>query len=389
MKKFQVVGIGNAMVDVLARAEDTFLAEAGIEKGIMQLIDMDRAVSLYASVGPAKEISGGSGGNPIAGIAPLDVQIFRAGIWKPRTRPNAFEGVGKTGLPWLTSNGKKHGRPVCVEVANPGHVEEALKSGVDILWVGARTTVNPFSVQAIADALEGVDIPVMVKNPVNPDLDLWIGAIERLYQKGLHKIAAIHRGFSAYAPSKYRNNPRWEIPIELRRRYPNLPIICDPSHICGRRDLLAAVSQKAMDLDFDGLMIETHCNPDVALSDAAQQLTPVALGKLIDNLVFRTPEGDNPAASMSHLKHLRDMVDEVDREILEVLGKRMTLSQTMGAFKREHNVSILQAERWREIFDDRLESGTAAGLGEEFMLNFLQAIHKESIRRQAMVMNDE
>ncbi|MFK7969152.1 MAG: chorismate mutase [Bacteroidia bacterium] len=324
----------------------------------------------------------------LAGVANLPVQVFRAGIWKPRTRPNAFEGVGKKGLPWLKENGQKHNRPVTAEVANARHVEEALRHGIDILWIGARTTVNPFAVQAIADALEGVDVPVMVKNPVNPDLALWIGAIERLFHKGIHKIAAIHRGFSSYAPSKYRNNPRWEIPIELRRRHPDLPIICDPSHICGRRDLLAAVSQKAMDLDFDGLMIESHCNPDVALSDAKQQITPAVLGTLLANLVMRTPEGDNPA-SMTQLEQLREMIDELDHELLEVLGKRMSLSQEIGAFKRQNNVSILQTMRWNEIFNQRMENGTNQGLGEDFMLTFIQALHKESIRRQAMIMNPD
>lgn len=324
----------------------------------------------------------------LEGIAPLNVQVFRAGIWKPRTRPNAFEGVGSKGLPWLKSNGRKHGVPVTAEVANVKHVYDALKHGVDILWIGARTTVNPFAVQEIADALEGVDIPVMVKNPINPDLALWIGAIERLYNKGIDKVAAIHRGFSSYAPSKYRNNPRWEIPIELRRRHPDLPLICDPSHICGNRELLASVSQKAMDLNFDGLMIESHCNPDVALSDAKQQITPVILGELLNNLVMRTPEGDDPTSGV-YLGQLREMIDELDHELLEVLGKRMSMAQSIGEFKREHNISILQATRWNEILNQRLQNGRDQGLGEDFMLTFLQAIHKESIRRQAQVMNEE
>lgn len=324
----------------------------------------------------------------LEGIAELDVQIFRAGIWKPRTRPGAFEGMGSKALPWLVSNGQEHKRPVTAEVANVKHVYDALKHGVDILWIGARTTVNPFAVQEIADALEGVDIPVMVKNPVNPDLALWIGAIERFYNKGIHKIAAIHRGFSSHAPSKYRNVPRWEIPIELRRRHPDLPLICDPSHICGRRDLLAAVSQKAMDLNFDGLMIESHREPDVALSDAKQQITPAVLGNLLDGLVLRTPEGDDPESNLKHLTHLRELIDEVDHELLAILGKRMQLATQIGDFKREHNISILQASRWNELLQERIQYGDSQGLGEDFMLTFLQAIHKESIRQQAVVMNE-
>lgn len=320
----------------------------------------------------------------IAQIA--SVQVFRAGIWKPRTRPNSFEGVGSIGLPWLKNNGTQHNRPVTAEVANVKHVAQALEHGVDILWIGARTTVNPFAVQEIADALKGVDIPVLVKNPINPDLALWIGAIERLNQSGIQKLGAIHRGFSSYAPSKYRNNPMWEIPIELRRRFPSLPILCDPSHICGNRTLLADVSQKAMDLNFDGLMIESHIHPDEAWSDAQQQLTPTKLAALLSALVIRQPEGDDPSI-LIQLERLRLMIDEVDHEVLRVIRKRMDLVEEVGHLKKAHNISIFQAERWRDIWAGRMEQGESMDLGEDFLFTFLQAVHHESIRTQAKVMN--
>ncbi|MEL6650919.1 MAG: 3-deoxy-7-phosphoheptulonate synthase, partial [Bacteroidota bacterium] len=245
------------------------------------------------------------------GVAEHDVHILRAGIWKPRTRPNSFEGVGSVGLKWLKDAGKETGLPVCAEVANVKHVYEALRAGVDIMWIGARTTVNPFAVQEIADALDGVDVPVMVKNPINPDLELWIGAMERLQKAGLNKIAAIHRGFSTYGKTKYRNQPQWEIPIELRRRHPELAIICDPSHISGKRELLFDVSQKALDLNFDGLMLESHITPDKALSDAKQQVTPARLGEILQNLVHRSPSSSDPSLR-SQLEIYRDEIDQFD-----------------------------------------------------------------------------
>jgi chorismate mutase len=316
------------------------------------------------------------------------VDVFRAGIWKPRTRPNSFEGVGSVGLKWLKEAARTHGKPCTVEVANVKHVYEALRSGIDILWIGARTTTNPFAVQEIADALEGVDIPVFVKNPVNPDLGLWIGALERLYRAGIHKLGAIHRGFSSYDKTKYRNRPHWEIPIELKRTHPGLPLICDPSHICGNRELLAPVSQKALDLNFDGLMIESHCNPDKALSDAKQQVTPQRLNEILSSLKHRDPESKSPLF-LSKLEGLRDSIDDLDTELIRVLGKRMELVRRIGEYKKANNVTILQAARWNEIMQDRLGQGKPLGLDEEFMATILQAIHKESIRNQARVMNEE
>ena len=320
-------------------------------------------------------------------LAEQPVDVFRAGIWKPRTRPNSFEGVGSVGLTWLKEAGKKHGKPVCVEVANVKHVYEALRSGIDILWVGARTTTNPFAVQEIADALVGVDVPVIVKNPVNPDLELWIGAVERLHRAGITKLAALHRGFSAYGKSEYRNRPHWEIPIELRRRMPNLPILCDPSHICGRRDIIADVSQKALDLNFDGLVIESHINPDVALSDAKQQLTPAALGEVLAGLIHRQENTEDPIF-LNKLELFREEIDRLDTQLVELLGKRMGVVREIGRYKKTNNVAILQAARWNEIIEKRLLQGMPLGLGEDFLVTVLQSVHKESIRNQARVMNE-
>ncbi|MEL6674187.1 MAG: bifunctional 3-deoxy-7-phosphoheptulonate synthase/chorismate mutase type II [Bacteroidota bacterium] len=320
------------------------------------------------------------------GVAQHDVHILRAGIWKPRTRPNSFEGVGSPGLKWLKKAGEEVGLPVCTEVANVKHVYEALRTGIDILWVGARTTTNPFAVQEIADALEGVDVPVMVKNPVNPDLSLWLGAIERLQKAGITKIAAIHRGFSVYGPSKYRNKPQWEIPIELRRKVPSLPLICDPSHICGRRDLLAEVSQKAFDLNFDGLMLESHPNPDKALSDAKQQVTPDRLGEILVNLVHRSTKTDDEGF-LNKLELLREQIDEVDARLIDALADRMKIVRQIGEYKRENNITILQASRWSEIIQDRLAHSSPLGLSDDIMVEILQMVHKESIRHQNEVMN--
>ncbi|MCB0840480.1 MAG: bifunctional 3-deoxy-7-phosphoheptulonate synthase/chorismate mutase type II [Bacteroidetes bacterium] len=322
----------------------------------------------------------------ILGVAKHDIHVLRAGIWKPRTRPNSFEGIGSEGLPWLKSAGKAVGLPVCVEVANVKHVFEAIKAGVDILWIGARTTTNPFAVQEIADAVKGMDIPVMIKNPVNPDLELWIGAIERIYQAGIRKIAAIHRGFSTNSKSKYRNQPQWEIPIELKRRYPNLPIICDPSHICGTRDLLQPVSQKSIDLDFDGLMIEAHRNPAEALSDAKQQVTPEGLGKILNSLIMRHPDSDDPQF-INQLALLREEIDAKDHQLIEILAERMKIAKKIGHYKKMNGITILQAERWDEIVRDRLDSAVALGLSDDIMNSILQLVHKESIRQQAYVMN--
>ena len=271
----------------------------------------------------------------------LGIHIFRAGIWKPRTRPNSFEGVGKEGLPWLKKVKEQVGMYTATEVANVNHVFEALKFGVDILWIGARTTANPFAVQEIADALNGVEIPVLVKNPINPDVELWIGAFERLNQAGIKKLAAVHRGFSTYGKTFYRNDPHWQIPIELKRRIPNLPMITDPSHICGNRDMLFEVSQEAMDLNFDGLIIESHICPDKALSDASQQITPEAVRKLLDNLVLRKADIENTVIAHT-LEDLRDQIDKFDDKLLEIMEKRMKVADKIGQYKKKNNITILR-----------------------------------------------
>lgn len=316
------------------------------------------------------------------------IAMFRAGIWKPRTRPGAFEGVGETALSWLKAAAQKHQKPCCVEVASAAHVEAALKANIDVLWIGARTTVNPFMVQDIADALQGCDIPVYIKNPVNPDLDLWMGAIERFYKVGLKKIGAIHRGFSSYAPSEYRNKPTWEIPIELKRRIPNIIMLCDPSHICGNRHMLEMVSQKAIDLRFDGVMIESHINPDAAWSDAKQQITPQALKQLLTNLVIRSQE---PLTDdrLQALQDMRSKIDRIDNYIIELLAERMQVSEEIGAYKAQNNITIFQPERWAQIVERIVAIGKASGLSETFLMHLIQQINKESIRHQTKVMNKE
>jgi chorismate mutase len=320
-------------------------------------------------------------------IKELGVNIFRAGIWKPRTRPNTFEGVGKEGLMWLKKVQSETGMLTATEVANANHVFEALKYGVDILWIGARTTANPFAVQEIADALEGTDIPVLVKNPVNPDVELWIGALERINQAGIKKLAAIHRGFSTYDKTFYRNAPQWQIPIELKRRIPELPIIVDPSHICGNRDLLFEISQKGMDLNFEGLIIETHNNPDKAISDAAQQLTPDALKQLLDKLVLRNPNVEN-SMTLHTLDELRHEIDKYDTQLLQILASRMDVAEKIGRYKKENNLTILQSGRWDDLLQERTQKAMGKGLSEEFILKVLRAIHQESINRQEKVMNE-
>ncbi len=322
----------------------------------------------------------------IDGVSQHRVHVLRAGIWKPRTRPNSFEGIGSEGLPWLKDAGKAAGKPVCVEVANVKHVYEALRVGVDILWLGARTTTNPFAVQEIADALKGVDVPVMVKNPVNPDLELWIGGLERIQGAGITKLAAIHRGFSVQGNHGYRNKPMWEIPIELRRRIPDLPIICDPSHICGVRATIPKVSQKALDLNFNGLMIESHISPDDAWSDAKQQVTPERLGEILNNLVYRQEKISDPNF-LGKLEFLREMIDDLDHQIINTLADRMKIARQIGEYKKANNITILQSVRWDEIIRERLAVSTPKGLSEDVMKVILQMIHKESIRQQEQVMN--
>ena len=310
------------------------------------------------------------------------IKIFRAGIWKPRTKQGGFEGIGEQGLPWMQRVKKELGMLVATEVANTKHVEAALNAGIDILWIGARTSANPFAMQEIADALKGADVPVLIKNPVNPDLELWIGAIERINGAGIKRIAAIHRGFSTYDKKLYRNLPMWHIPIELHRRIPNLPVICDPSHIGGRRELIAPLCQQAMDLGFDGLIIESHCSPDNAWSDAKQQVTPDVLDFIIDRLVIR-----NIISSTESIEALRSQIDECDNSLLDILAKRMRISREIATYKREHNMTVVQATRYNEILDKRGAQGVLCGMSDEFVRTIFERIHEESVRQQLEVIN--
>ena len=310
------------------------------------------------------------------------IKIFRAGIWKPRTKPGGFEGIGEQGLPWMQRVKKELGMLVATEVANTKHVEAALNAGIDILWIGARTSANPFAMQEIADALKGADVPVLIKNPVNPDLELWIGAIERINGAGIKRIAAIHRGFSTYDKKLYRNLPMWHIPIELHRRIPNLPVICDPSHIGGRRELIAPLCQQAMDLGFDGLIIESHCSPDNAWSDAKQQVTPDVLDFIIDRLVIR-----NIISSTESIEALRSQIDECDNSLLDILAKRMRISREIATYKREHNMTVVQATRYNEILDKCGAQGVLCGMSDEFVRTIFERIHEESVRQQLEVIN--
>ncbi|HEY0054464.1 MAG TPA: chorismate mutase [Pedobacter sp.] len=314
------------------------------------------------------------------------ISVLRAGIWKPRTRPGEFEGIGSIGLEWLNRAKAETGLPITVEVANAKHVEEALKAKVDILWVGARSTVNPFTVQEIADALKGVDIPVMVKNPVNPDLQLWIGALERINQAGITKLAAISRGFSSFEKSAFRNEPMWELTIQLMTMCPELPVICDPSHICGNRDLIPYISQKALDLEMDGLMIESHIDPSVAWTDAKQQLTPQALSDLIEHLTIRTPEPKTAEVS-DKLNELRKQIDKLDDQIIQKMSERMAVVDKIGEYKRDNDITILQLTRWEEVMEKRATFAKALKLDESFTNKMLELIHNESIRKQTEIMN--
>ena len=314
-----------------------------------------------------------------------NIHLFRAGIWKPRSRPNSFEGVGLKGLEWMARVKRELGMQVTTEVATARHVEEALKHGIDVLWIGARTTVNPFAVQEIADALQGANVPVMVKNPVNPDLALWIGAIERIYQAGITDLAAIHRGFSSYQQSKYRNPPVWQIPIELKARYQGLPVIVDPSHIGGNRDLIYPVSQRALDLGYDGVMIETHPNPAEALSDAEQQVTPAALAEILGKLQVRKATYDD-AELVNRAEELRLKIDAADHDIIGALARRMALVEQIGEYKKQNNVQVLQLERWKEIFRTRADWASEAGINPVFVEELYQLIHVESIRKQTAIL---
>jgi 3-deoxy-7-phosphoheptulonate synthase len=316
-----------------------------------------------------------------------EVTVFRSGIWKPRTRPNSFEGVGVEGLKWLRRVKQETGLMVATEVANERHVFEALKYGIDLLWIGARTSVNPFTVQEIADALKGVDVMVLVKNPINPDLDLWIGAIERVARAGIKRIGAIHRGFSSYEKTTYRNQPNWQLPIELRRRIPELPIICDPSHIAGAREYIHEISQKALDLNFDGLMIESHINPSEALSDASQQLTPNDLKELLSRLILRSASTSDPKL-LDVLGELRQQIDVYDDHLIDLMEQRMKVAETIGRYKKANNITILQSTRWDDIVKRAMQKGTSKGLSPELIDALFKAIHQESINRQMKIMNN-
>lgn len=316
------------------------------------------------------------------------VSVFRAGVWKPRTRPGSFEGKGSIAFEWLKKVKQELGFLITTEVANAQHVEEALKNNIDILWIGARTTVNPFYVQEIADALKGIDIPVIIKNPVNPDIGLWAGAIERINKSGITKIIAAHRGFFSFEKTPYRNPPQWQLPIELKTLFPKLPLVCDPSHICGNAHMLADVSQKALDLDMDGLMIESHINPALALSDADQQITPEELGKILASLVYRKKSTQN-SDFHTKLEQLRSIIDEIDSELLSILSRRMQLVEKIGEYKRDNNITVLQLERWMEILRTRAFSGNTLGLDEDFLKKLLTLVHKESIRIQTDIMNSD
>lgn len=315
-------------------------------------------------------------------LASKGCHIFRAGVWKPRTKPGGFEGNGEEALPWMKRVKEETGMAITTEVATPEHVELALKYGIDILWIGARTTANPFAMQAIADCIRGMDIPVFVKNPVNPDLELWIGAMERINQAGIKRIAAVHRGFSSYEKKIYRNQPMWQIPIELRRRIPDLPIICDPSHIGGSRELIAPLCQQAMDLGFDGLIVETHCDPDKAWSDAKQQVTPEVLDYILSLLIIR-----NKTVTTEGINELRKQIDELDNNLMDLLSKRMRVSREIGQYKKEHNMTVLQTSRYNEILDKRGAQGSLYGMDAKFIKEIFEAIHEESVRQQIEIIN--
>lgn len=315
-------------------------------------------------------------------LAQKGCHIFRAGVWKPRTKPGGFEGNGEPALKWMAEAKKETGMMMCTEVATPDHVELAMKYGIDLMWIGARTSANPFAMQEIADAMKGIEIPVLVKNPVNPDLELWIGALERINLAGVKKLGAIHRGFSSYDKKIYRNLPMWQIPIELRRRIPNLPIVCDPSHIGGRRELIAPLCQQAMDLGADGLIVESHCNPDCAWSDAKQQVTPDVLDYILTLLQVR-----DETTTTENIQMLRKQIDEQDDKLLDLLSQRFRVCREIGQYKKEHNMTVLQTGRYNEILDKRGAQGALCGMSEQFVKTVFEAIHEESVRQQLEIIN--
>lgn len=314
------------------------------------------------------------------------VDMMRAGIWKPRTRPGSFEGIGTKGLAWLQQARKLTGMPMTVEVATGKQVEDALHFEIDVLWIGARTTVNPFSVQEVADALRGVHVPVLIKNPINPDLELWIGAVERVAKAGIKQLGLIHRGFSSYGNTEYRNAPMWHLAIEMKRRHPEMMMINDPSHICGRRDILQDVAQKAIDLDYDGLIIESHIDPDKAWSDAKQQVTPERLAEMLESIVWRK---EDVASEEYHaaLEKLRQQINHLDDELMQILGTRMKVAEKIGQYKKENNITILQTSRWNEILERAFKKGEKLGLSKEFITKYFDAVHMESINHQNKIMN--
>jgi len=314
------------------------------------------------------------------------IDILRAGVWKPRTRPGQFEGVGEKALPWLVKAKALTGLPLTIEVASAKQVELALSAGIDILWVGARTTVNPFSVQEIANALKGVDIPILIKNPIHPDLELWTGAIERFEKTGIQKIGLVHRGFSSYGNTEYRNAPMWHLAIEMKRRNPGRIFICDPSHICGRREILLEVAQKSIDLDYDGLMIESHFDPDNAWSDAKQQIIPEQVELLLNSIIWRKEDIDNKDLSTA-IESLRQQINQLDDELIQILSQRMKLVDKIGEYKKENNVTILQTSRWNEILERSFNKGELLGLSKEFIIKYFDAVHMESINHQNKIMN--
>jgi chorismate mutase len=314
------------------------------------------------------------------------VDMIRAGIWKPRTRPGSFEGIGVKGLPWLLRAKKLTGLPTMVEVATGKQVDDAINFEVDVLWIGARTTVNPFSVQEVADALRGTDVPVLIKNPINPDLELWTGAVERVAKSGVKQIGLIHRGFSSYGNTEYRNAPMWHLAIEMKRRYPDFLFINDPSHICGRREILHEVAQKAIDLDYDGLMIESHMDPDRAWSDAKQQVTPEKLAELLDSIIWRR-EDVNSTEYHQALEKLRQQINHLDDELMQILSQRMKISEKIGEYKKNNNITILQTNRWNEILQRAVQKGESLGLSKEFITKYFDAMHMESINHQNKIMN--
>ncbi len=346
------------------------------------LPDLDPARPLVIA-GPCSAETEGQVLSTAKMLAEDGVKIFRAGIWKPRTKPGGFEGVGKEGLAWMRRVKLETGMYTSTEVATAEHVYQALKAGIDLLWVGARTTANPFAVQEVADALRGVDIPVLVKNPVSPDLELWIGGMERIYNAGVRRLGAIHRGFSTYDKTIYRNQPQWAIPIELRRRMPELPIFCDPSHISGDRKLIKPLSQQAMDLGFGGLIIESHCNPTEAWSDASQQLTPSDLKQVLTELIIRDTK-----ISTEDLSELRRQIDELDGAMLSLLSKRMRVSREIGTYKKEHNMPVLQTDRYEEILERRALDASVMEMDKKFIKSILAAVHEESVQQQIKILND-